>query len=183
MPTRHKRAQKDKRAKLDLELFLIALIEREIDTPYLLHASAALSPGATIPVLNKLNASGYVQRGKPGLRGRAKYETTPAGLLHLRSGWRSLLDAPIPTDVDAILRIASLAILCGAARKTVTAYLRRAAGAKTPDPADRAGEVVMADRTEKTLLYPWMKAAHVKARRTAEAKVLRHLASAVLKKN
>ena len=41
--------QKDKRSKLDLELFLLALIERDINTPYALHLNVGLSPGATIP--------------------------------------------------------------------------------------------------------------------------------------
>ena len=133
-------------------------------------------------MLNKLDESGYVRRGKPGPRRRTEYQTTTAGLRRLSSGWRSLLDAPIPTDVDAILRIASLGILCGAAPKTVAAYLRRAARAKAPDSEDRKGETEMSARSEEAVLYTWMKAAQVTARRTAEAKVLRQLASALLKK-
>ena len=60
MANKRKLGQKDKRSKLDLELFLIALIKREINTPYLLRARAGLSPGATISVLKRLNAAGYV---------------------------------------------------------------------------------------------------------------------------
>ena len=182
MANNRKLGQKDKRSKLDLELFLLALINREINTPYLLHASAGLSPGATIPVLNKLNASGYVQRGEAGARRRAEYQTTAAGQRHLSSGWQSLLSAPIPTDVEAILRIASLGILCGAARKSVAAYLRRAASAKTPGLEDKKRRTELAGPPGEAVLYAWMKSAQVKARRTAEAKVLRQLGLALLKK-
>lgn len=174
--------QKDKRSKLDLELFLIALLERNINTPYSLHAIAGLSPGATIPVLNRLETLGYVRRNEPGTRRRAEYQATAAGQRRLRSGWQSLLEAPIATDIDAILRIASLGILCGATRKSVAAYLQKAASAKTPEPKGKRRGTELAGPPEEAVLYAWMKAAQVNARRTAEAKVLRQLALALLKK-
>ena len=43
----------DKRRRNDLDLFLLALIEGGISTPYDLQKSAGLSPGATIPVLQR----------------------------------------------------------------------------------------------------------------------------------
>jgi DNA-binding PadR family transcriptional regulator len=173
--------EKDKRSNVDLELFLIALIDRDINTLYSLHATARLSPGATIPVLNRLESLGYVRRDEPASRRRAEYQTTTAGQRRLRSGWQSLLEAPVPTDIDAIFRVASLGILCGAARKRVAAYLQKAASAKTPDPGDKRRGTQPAGPPEEAVLYAWMKAAQVKARRTAEAKVLRQLALALLK--
>jgi hypothetical protein len=94
-----KLAQKDKRSKLDLELFLLALVEREINTPYLLHIRADLSPGATIPVLKRLNAGGYVRRSEPGVRARVQYELTAQGYRHLSSARPGMLQGSIPSDV------------------------------------------------------------------------------------
>lgn len=117
-------------------------------------------------------------------RRRAEYQTSAAGQRRLRSDWQSLLEGPVPADIDATLRIASLGILCGAAPKKVAAYLRRAAGAKLPDAKDKKSEreTEMSGEPEEAVLYAWMKAVHVKARRTAEAKMLRQLASDLLKK-
>jgi DNA-binding PadR family transcriptional regulator len=80
----------DKRSKLDLELFVLALVQRGIDTPYDLSVMVGLSPGATIPVLKRLQEAGHLERGQPGVRGRTEYEVTVSGIQHLKSGWRPL---------------------------------------------------------------------------------------------
>jgi DNA-binding PadR family transcriptional regulator len=173
----------DKRSRVDLELFLIALVKREINTPYALHHNVGLSPGATIPVLKKLELDGDVRRGTPGPRRRAEYQTTPAGDRRLNSGWQALLEAPIPTDIDAILRIASLGLLSGAAPKRIAAYLRRAAAANSPDSKLRKLEEELSRKQPQAVPYAWMKAAHLKARRAAEGKLLLQLASGLLKRS
>ena len=171
--------QKDKRSKLDLELFLLALLQRGINTPYSLHANAGLSPGATIPVLKRLSGGGYVQRGNPGVRERAEYQVTAKGLRHLNATWPGMLESSIPTDMEAILRTASLAILCGAERKSVAAYLKRAARERASNARGRKKEV-LTGTNEHLGLYSWMQSVHVKARHTSEVKALRQLASALL---
>lgn len=177
--TKRELAPKDKRSKLDLELFLIALIKREINTPYLLHASAGLSPGATIPVLKRLNAGGFVRRGRPGVRKRTEYKVTAKGSRHLNSTWPGMLESSVPTDMEAILRTASVAILCGAERNRVARYLQRAAQAKAPDSKKEKQRILPAI-PEQDGLYGWMRLAHVKARQISEAQVLRRLASALV---
>jgi hypothetical protein len=44
----------DRRSRPDLELFVLALIARGVNTPYLLSQEASLSPGVTLPVLDRL---------------------------------------------------------------------------------------------------------------------------------
>ena len=134
---RNKLASDDKRSKTDLELFLLVLVSKEIDTPYQLLTAARLSVGATVPALRRLEKAGHVRRGKPGTRGRADYLLTKEGMRRLKSGWRPLLEASIPADVEAILRTAALALLSGADRKIIARYLKRAAASKTADSKRR----------------------------------------------
>jgi DNA-binding PadR family transcriptional regulator len=179
-------AHRDKRSKLDLELFVLALARRQINTPYFLRETVGLSPGATIPVLNRLEQAGYLQRGKPGVRGRTEYTITGGGKQHLRSGWRPLLADSVPTDVDAVLRIASLAMLSGSDRETVAAYLKRAAAAKGADSKRRKAAAQEAEASlpacRETRLYAWLQATHRAAKVAAEAKLLRQLAIAILRR-
>ena len=179
MENKHKLGREDKRSKLDLELFLIALLERDINTPYSLHVNAGLSPGATIPVLKRLSAAAYLQRGNPGVRGRTEYQVTVKGRQHLNSSWPGMLESSIPTDMEAILRTASLAILRGANRKSVAAYLERAARERASNARGGKKEAVPGT-TEQPGLYAWMRSIHVKARHRSDVKALRQLASALL---
>ena len=102
-----------------------------------MHVKAGLSPGATIPVLNRLKTLGYVQRGVSGPRGRTQYQVTAKGSRYLAKGWRPLLDGPPPPDIESIFRIVGLAVMSGADLKPASAFLRRAARRKATDAADR----------------------------------------------
>jgi hypothetical protein len=68
-PIRHSRVFmseiRDKRRRTDLDLFVLALIDSGISTPYELQKDAGLSPGATIPALQRLLEAGFVRQGKP----------------------------------------------------------------------------------------------------------------------
>lgn len=171
---------KDKRSKLDLELFVIALIDRETNTPYLLQTKGCLSPGATIPVLKKLEKLRLIRRGKSGARGRADYEVTALGKQHLNSQWKSLLQGQTPSDVEAILRIASLGLLCGATRNAVATYLLQAADTKDAIRKSAKNERKRPVETDEAGMYAWMRFEHVKARQKAEVDILRKLASTLV---
>ena len=69
----------DKRRRTDLDLFVLALIDGGVSTPYELQKSAGLSQGATIPTLKRLLEARLVRQGKPGVRGRTDYKVTSAG--------------------------------------------------------------------------------------------------------
>jgi hypothetical protein len=69
-------ASVDKRAKVDLDLFVLAMVKRGLNTPYALLSKSSLSVGATIPVFNRLERAGYVSRRKPSSRNRTEYRIT-----------------------------------------------------------------------------------------------------------
>lgn len=156
---------------------MLALVERGIATPYALLAEAGLSPGATLPVLARLESGGYVRRGRPVARGRAEYKITATGRLFLKTGWRSLIDAPIPPDVESVLRTAALALMSGAEKRMVFDYLKKAADAKNHDSKQATARSKRADGQ----LYAWMRAFHSAARLKTDAKVLRDLADKIQK--
>lgn len=118
---------RDKRRKSDLDLFVLALIRSGVSTPYVLQKEAALSPGATIPAIQRLLEAGLILHGKPGPRGRTEYRITAAGKKQLKNGWRVLIDEGPSGDLDADLRVALLAISEGNAHSPAVQLLRRSA--------------------------------------------------------
>jgi len=121
---------RDKRRRTDLDLFVLALIDSGITTPYELQKSAGLSPGATIPALQRLLEAGFARQGKPGPRGRTAHRTTSAGKNLLKSGWRELLDDGPSGDLDADLRVALLTLWAGGERRLAVDFLRQSADKK-----------------------------------------------------
>jgi DNA-binding PadR family transcriptional regulator len=181
LPARPTVRRYDKRSRSDLELFVLALIVRDINTPYLLRENAGLSPGATVPVLNRLASDGYLRRGEPESRRRAEYQITPKGQRYLETAGARQLQGPIPADMEAILRIATLAVLSGAARNRVADYLNRAAEMKKASSAslNKEGKPAIPSPPVDPGLYAWMQAVNKKARFLSDAAVLRKLASAL----
>jgi len=118
---------RDKRRKGDLDLFVLALISSGVSTPYALQKKAGLSPGATIPAIQRLLQAGLIRHGKPGPRGRAECRITAAGKRQLKSGWRILVDEGPSGDLDADLRVALLAISEGNAYSSAVRMLKRSA--------------------------------------------------------
>ena len=78
---------RDKRRRTDLDLFVLALIDVGVSTPYELQKAASLSQGATIPALQRLLDAGFLRQGKPGPRGRTDYRVTATGKRLLKDGW------------------------------------------------------------------------------------------------
>ena len=133
---------RDKRRRTDLDLFILALIDGGVSTPYELQKAAGLSQGATIPALRRLLEARLVRQGKPGARRRADYKVTAAGKKTLKAGWQPLIDAGPSGDIDADLRVALLAIRGGSDRRRAVDFLRQSAGKKMesiamPSRADR----------------------------------------------
>jgi DNA-binding PadR family transcriptional regulator len=167
-------------------LFTLSLVDRGVNSAYLL-LSAGISQGAALPVLGRLENSGYVRRGKPGPRGRTEFELTAVGRRHLQTGWQPLLESPVSGDIETILRAASLAAMSGANRKVISSYLNGAAKARADESKKRKAN---ADEARPALsensdagLYKWMLAMHSTARLTAEVKFLRQLAVALPKRS
>lgn len=183
MSTKKTAPFRDKRSKRDLELFVLALLECNVNTPYELLAAAGLSPGATLPALRRLEESGYVQRGEPGSRGRVEYHITSDGKQHVTNTWRSLLDDPTGSDMDSILRTATLAQLLGAPIRVVTKYLERAADVRARELGRHTSEKKMnKSDVEAINSYAWMQRLHLSSRLSTEARVLRKVAAVLPKR-
>jgi DNA-binding PadR family transcriptional regulator len=169
---------RDKRSKRDLELFVLALLECNVNTPYELLAAAGLSPGATLPALRRLEESGYVQKGKPGSRGRVEYHATPDGQQHVKNTWRSLLDDPAGSDMDSILRTATLAQVRGAPSRVITKYLKRAADLRAAESDRHSSRDTRTKRSvvEAINVYSWMQRLYLITRLSTESRVLKKVA-------
>lgn len=118
---------RDKRRRTDLDLFVLALIDSGISTPYEFQKAAGISPGATIPALQRLLEAGFVRQGKSGVRRRTNHSITPAGRKFLKSGWRILIEDGPSGDLDADLRVALLAMWAGGKRQLATDFLQQSA--------------------------------------------------------
>jgi DNA-binding PadR family transcriptional regulator len=112
------------------DLFVLALIESGISTPYELKTAAGLSPGATIQALRRLFEGGLIVQGKPGLRGRTDHKVTAEGRRYLNRGWKDLMVDGPSGDLDADLRVALLAIWVGGDRRLAADFLRQSAAQK-----------------------------------------------------
>jgi DNA-binding PadR family transcriptional regulator len=121
---------RDKRRRTDLDLFMLALIESGILTPYDFQRAASLSPGATIPALQRLLEAGYIRQGKTGPRGRTEHRITTEGKKLLKAGWRDLIEDGPSGDLDADLRIALLALSVGGDRHLAKEFLEQSAAKK-----------------------------------------------------
>jgi DNA-binding PadR family transcriptional regulator len=170
---------RDKRRRTDLDLFILALIDGGVSTPYELQKAAGLSQGATIPALQRLLEARFVRQGKPGVRGRTDYKVTAAGRKTLKVGWLPLIDAGPNGDIDSDLRVALLALWGGDDGRVAAEFLRQSADKKMEmqDAADPTGdprEVVPLAR-----LYGEMRSGAAKALLTAECSVIRAMADSL----
>jgi DNA-binding PadR family transcriptional regulator len=114
-----------------LDLYILAMLDRGLQTPYELQKDAALSLGATIPALRRLVKEKLVTRAA-GLtstkRPKHSYKVTKAGKQKVETGWEEYLkEGRAPTDLDALLRLIDVAQRYGAKRSKLVALLRCAA--------------------------------------------------------
>jgi DNA-binding PadR family transcriptional regulator len=171
----------DKRRRTDLDLFVLALIDGGVSTPYELQKSAGLSQGATIPALQRLQEARFVRQGKPGVRRRADYKVSAAGKKALKTGWLPLVEAGPTGDIDSDLRVALLALWGIGDRRLAANFLRQSADNKME--AQDAAEAT-ADQSAVAPLaryYDEMRSAATKALLTAECSVIRAMADSLPK--
>ena len=173
---------RDKRRRIDLDLFVLALIDSGVSTPYELQKAAGLSQGATIPALQRLLGARLVRQGKPGARGRTDHQVTGAGKKLLRDGWLALIEAGPSGDLDSDLRVALLALLGGGDRRLAVDFLRQSADKKMESVA--AAEPIGNPRG-LPLLPQWysdLRSSTAKALLRAESAAIRAMADALPRK-
>jgi DNA-binding PadR family transcriptional regulator len=170
-------SQDDRRSRKDLELFILALVSDGFSTPYDLMVTAKISPGASIPVLARLEAAGCIRKGAEGPRNRVEYATTAKGERLLSSSWRALFDSPptVNKDLDTVLRIASLALLMGQTQSSVASYLKTAATLRASGSTQPTA-IPALDAKKLPDTFLWMRMAAKAGRMRQEAVVLRKLA-------
>jgi DNA-binding PadR family transcriptional regulator len=95
-----------------LDLFILSLLDRGLETSYDLHIHGGLSLGSTIPALRRLETAGLIRKKDPvgsSKRPRHWFQLSATGRKLARGGWISLLKDQPPSDFDAILRLADIA--------------------------------------------------------------------------
>jgi DNA-binding PadR family transcriptional regulator len=171
---------RDKRRRTDLDLFVLALIDSGVSTPYELQKTAGLSQGATIPALQRLLEARLVRQGEPGARGRTDYKVTAAGRKALKVGWQPLVEAGPSGDIDSDLRVALLAIWAGSDRRLAANFLRQSGDKKMELIA--VAELTSDAVTPLARWYTDLRSASAKALLAAEYEAIRAMAEALPRK-
>jgi DNA-binding PadR family transcriptional regulator len=172
---------RDKRRRTDLDLFVLALIDGGVSTPYELQKAAGLSQGATIPALQRLLEARLVRQGKSGVRGRTGYQVSASGRKLLKDGWLSLIEAGPTGDLDSDLRVALLAMLGSGDRRLAADFLHQSADKKAESIAAgvRAGPSAVAPLAR---WYSDLRSGTTKALLAAESDAIRAMAATLPRK-
>jgi DNA-binding PadR family transcriptional regulator len=159
-----------------LDLFILSLLDRGLETPYDLQRQGGLSLGSTVPALRRLAATGLIRkRGATGASKRPRhiYQLSAAGRTQAQNGWKTHLKSPYQMDLDAVLRVADMAQHYNAKTTDITAFLVAAASERRVSA--RSG---ISSRSGSLSLVTTREVWNV-ARLTAEAKFLLGSAKAV----
>src|ERR1700674_192044 len=118
-----------------LDVFVLSLLDRGLETPYDLQRQGGLSLGASTPALQRLVKGNLVVRAESASatnRPRHLYQLTPTGKREARAAWKPFLEGnDSPPDIDSILRIADMAAHHGAEKPKIRSFLKRAAERKS----------------------------------------------------
>ena len=166
----------DKRRRTDLDLFILALIDSGISTPYEFQKVAGLSQGATIPALQRLLEARLVRQGRPGTRGRVGYKVSAAGKKAFREGWQPLIAAGPSGNLDSDLRVALLAVWGSGDRVLAAAFLRESADRKLASVATAEPTITLNVSSTLARWYTSLRSEMAKASLTAESQAIRLMA-------
>ena len=161
-----------------LDLYVLSLLERGLETAYSFQREVGLSLGASTPSLRRLAAARLVKRKKEeGTTNRPRhvYTLTSAGRELARNAWREYFQAGrLPSDLDSILRWSDMAAHYGASATEVAQFLKTASE-RTAASARRAA----AADADNGLLYLSMRSRCEAARLKAESAVLGQMAAEI----
>jgi hypothetical protein len=133
-------SKKDQRIRADLDLFLLALISKGIDTPYRMQSLAGISQGASLQSLKRLTEQNLIAASKEGPRRRKQFSLTRSGTSCLRQNNGFLTLEPEPAgDFESILRTALLLAYMKGDHKAAVTFLK-AAGSQRRSRARDMGD-------------------------------------------
>lgn len=160
-----------------LDLFVLSLLDRGLETPYDLQKRAGLSLGATTPSLRRLLDGKLATRSKDsgsGKRPRHAYELTAKGKEEARQGWKSYMSSErLPNDLDSILRIVDLAVHYKHADQKIADFIRTAVKHRIHLSKQLSTEL----ESDKKKSYPALRSRCEVARLQAEADELAKIAA------
>ena len=160
-----------------LDIYVLSLLDRGIETPYALHRQGGLSLGASTPSLRRLTAARLVKRKEEaGMTNRPRhvYTLTSSGRELARNGWREYFQSGrLPSDLDGLLRLSDIASHYGASPAEVARLLKAASGRR----ATLARRAAAAPEADNGLVYLSMRARCEAGRLKAEADVLGQIAA------
>lgn len=113
-----------------LDLFILSVLDRGLETPYDLNRQGGLSLGSTVPALRRLATAGLVRKNAAvgsSKRPRHWFQLSAAGRKLARGGWIPLLMDQPPSDFDAVLRLADMAQHYRARPADIVTFLEAAA--------------------------------------------------------
>ncbi len=173
-----------------LDYYLLALIARGASTQYAMLKEGGISLGASTPSLRRLVNQGFVTVVRKVTsamttsksRQRKDYELTREGKRVLKGGMKRLLEAPIPHDLDSVLRICTFLKAADSGRTSVTEYLSRAASARTQLASAYKAQAEAKLRTDGDMVrqsLPWMRLVCATYSAEAEGKAFSYLAALI----
>ena len=124
-----------------LDLFILSLLDRGLETPYDLNRQGGLSLGSTVPALRRLESAGLIKRKAPvgsSKRPRHWFQLSVTGKKLARSGWKVHLKASSHPDFDAVLRVVDMAQHYLAKPIDIVAFLEAAASERRSQARPRA---------------------------------------------
>ena len=153
--------------KSSLELFLLALIDSGLSTPYEFHSQAGISVGASLPALRSLLRQRLVSRGRAGNRRRMAYSLTGPGRAALNKWGAVYASVQDSEDVGSALRFSTLAYFLGS-RAQVMRSLEEAKAflGRSAEPSTKL------DLRSPAAAYRWMQSVRERHRREAEIRAL-----------
>jgi DNA-binding PadR family transcriptional regulator len=164
-----------------LDVFILSLFDRGLETAYDLQRRADVSLGSSVPALRRLEKAGLAKRTAQvgsSKRLRYKFELTAAGRKLARAAWIPVLKDQPPSDFDSILRLVDVARHYRAQNADVVAFLDTASSGRwSPTKSGRTRL-----RTCDSLGIMATREAWDTSRLKAEAKFLAELAKSLEKK-
>lgn len=164
--------------RTNLELLILALIERGLSTAYDLNTRAGLSVAASLAALARLKRARLIA-GRRGSRRSVHFSITPRGKTVLKSGLRQI-GSSTPRDVEAVIRVAYLLWLDLPQKTAVRNFLQRAAQDRRRQAVEqrsRAEELAALSSSAPGTEHRWMRAFVASRQLDAESEALQTLAT------